>query len=429
VGKSREVVTRLWTKISAEKAAYNTALAEYKVNHRTFSTRSMALMDMLNPAKLDHMLASTAKSIEDSWTTVGLQRGMRELVRLMSDDFESVFVASEDIKKLMQGVYNTFTTKFGFQPMVIPALDLELNRAKLKLLVVDTDAFAKDPVNVLAMEKSFLVKKFYRTLVNQARAIFSDARTQSERWTQAVVLPLETQIKEHKQQLQSRLDNLSKINEKSTGINEQLAELRTAAEALRKQREMIDGLLQRVSRDEPLSVTQPLPSLVGQKTEPLLPAGFLEAEVPTAAEAPLTITRRAARAQEVFREVAHVKEEPLPVPARPAAPRPAAPAAPAAAPLISDDMLAAFAHHDEPGKSKGGAPNDAEKTQRLPAFDPRRLNPDGSQKAAGAQPAGADRTQRLDLGHDETQRLDLGHEETQRLDFSRTQILDLPDKK
>jgi hypothetical protein len=35
---------------------------------------------MLNPAKLDHMLASTAKSIEDSWTTVGLQRGMRELV-------------------------------------------------------------------------------------------------------------------------------------------------------------------------------------------------------------------------------------------------------------------------------------------------------------------------------------------------------------
>jgi hypothetical protein len=414
VGKSREVVTKLWAKISAEKAAYNTALAEYKVNHRTFSTKSLALMDMLNPAKLDHMLASTAKSIEDSWTTVGLQRGMRELVRLMSEDFESVFVASEDIKKLMQGVYNTFTTKFGFQQMLIPALDLELHRAKLKLLVVDTDAFAKDPVNVLAMEKSFLVKKFYRTLVNQARAIFTDARTQSERWTQAVVLPLETQIKEHKQQLQSRLDNLSKINEKSTGINEQLAELRTAAEALRKQREMIDGLLQRVSREEPMAVTQPLPSSVGQRTEPMLPADFLETTKLTVAEAPLTITRRAARAQEVFREVAHVKEEPAPA-ARPAAPRPAAPAAPAAAPLISDDMLAAFA----PARSKDGGPGDAEKTQRLPAIDPRRLNPDGSQKAAGAQPAGADRTQRLDLGHEETQQLDLG----------RTQILDLSNKK
>jgi hypothetical protein len=420
VGKSREVVTRLWAKISAEKAAYNSALAEYKVNHRNFSTKSMALMDMLNPAKLDNMLASTARSIEDSWTTMGLQHGMRELVRLMSENFESVFVASEDIKKLMQGVYNTFTAKFAFQEMEIPALDLELNRAKLKLLVVDTDAFAKDPVNVLAMEKSFLVKKFYRTLVNQARAIFTDARTQSERWTRAVTLPLETQIKDHKQQLQSRLDNLSKINEKSTGINEQLAELKGMAETLRKQREMIDGLLQRVSRDEAMAITQPLPS-VGQKTEPMLPAGLMMTTKLSAIDAPLTINHRAARAQEVFREVAHVKEEPQPRPAAPA--RPAAPtgpaAAPAMAPMISDDMLAAFAPPVAPGKRREDAASDAEKTQRLPAFDPRRLNPDGSKKAEGAQPAGAERTQRLDLGHEETQRLDL----------ARTQILDLSGEK
>ena len=125
VGKSRDVVTKLWAKITAEKNAYNSALAEYKVNQSTFNAKRSGLMDMLNAAKLDQMLASSAQAMEDSWTTVGLQRAMRELSKLMSADFVQVFAASEDIKKLMQGVYNTFTEKFGFQKMKLPALDFE----------------------------------------------------------------------------------------------------------------------------------------------------------------------------------------------------------------------------------------------------------------------------------------------------------------
>ncbi|HRE14988.1 MAG TPA: dynamin family protein, partial [Usitatibacteraceae bacterium] len=255
VGKSREVVMRLWQKISAEKNAYNAALAEYKVNQSTFSAKRSALMDMLNPAKLDLMLAQSAQAMEDSWTTVGLQRAMRELSRLMSADFQQVYAASEDIKKLMQGVYNTFTEKFGFQKMAIPALDLENHNMRLQLLVHETDAFSKDPVNV-AHYKGPMVRKFHGSLVAQARGLFVDARGQAERWCQAVTLPLETQMKDHKAQLQARLDNLSKINEKSTGINDQLAKLKDEAAELKRQRDMIDGLLLRVSRTDALAAAQ-----------------------------------------------------------------------------------------------------------------------------------------------------------------------------
>ncbi len=306
VGKSREVVTKLWQKISAEKGAYNAALAEYKVNHATFSAKRAALLDLLNSAKLDFLLAQSAKALDDSWTTVGLQRGMRELARLMNAEFERVYATSEDIKKLMQGVYNTFVAKFGFQRMQLPSLDLELHATKLKLLVAETDAFSRDPINV-ANYKSFFVKKFYASLVAQARSLFADARSKSERWVQAVTLPLEIQMKDHKQLLQARLDNLSKINEKSTGINERIAELKAAALDLAKQREMIDGLLARVSRDEAIAEAA---APAAETTAPMMPAEFMETTKLSVFEAPLTITRRAARAQEVFREVAHVKDEP-----------------------------------------------------------------------------------------------------------------------
>ena len=72
-----------------------------------------------------------------------------------------MFAASEDIKKLMQGVYNTFIEKFGFQKMTLPSLDLDPHRTKLQLLVHQTEAFVKDPVNVVVKEKHFVVKNFY----------------------------------------------------------------------------------------------------------------------------------------------------------------------------------------------------------------------------------------------------------------------------
>jgi hypothetical protein len=349
IGKGRDVATKLWAKITAEKNAYNAALAEYKVNHAQFSAKKAALMDKLNSVKLDATLAKSAQAIEDSWTTVGLQRGMNSLVKDMSEDFEAVFAASEDIKKLMQGVYNTFIEKFGFQKMRLPALDLDPQRTKLQLLVMQTEAFVKDPVNVVVKEKHFVVKNFYATLVKEARRNFGDAKTQAERWIQAVVLPLEVQIKDHKAQLQSRLDNLAKINEKTGSINEQMATLKAAAAELAKQREMIEGLIARVSEYESVSAAVAAPA------PPRAPQA-----VP--AEQPQTVR--------------------TPAPATP---------------LISDDLMAQL------GTVKPSF--DAGATQKLPdASDRTQRLPDGSDRTQRF-PDGADRTQRLDA--ERTQRVDV----------------------
>src|SRR5207237_8506752 len=115
-------------------------------------------------------------------------------------------------------------------------------RTKLQLRVMQTEQFVKDPVNVVVKEKHFVVKNFYGTLVKEARKCYGDAKHQSERWSQAVVLPLKVQMKDHKSTLQSRLDNLAKINEKTTSINEQMALLKAAEADVKKQREMLDCL-------------------------------------------------------------------------------------------------------------------------------------------------------------------------------------------
>jgi len=304
----------------------------------------------------------------------------------MSENFEAVFAASEELKKMMQGVYDAFIEKFAFQRMTLPALDLDPHRTKLKLLVHETEAFARDPVNV-AHYKGPLVKKFYATLVKQARATFGDAKMQTERWIQAVTLPLEVQIKDHKAQLQSRLDNLAKINEKTTTINEQMAELRQGQAELAKQRTMIDELVARVT--------------------------VHEARASLAAEAPAPVARR-----ELSEPIELMAGRAAP--ARPAAapkPAPKPKAGPEAAPMVSDDLLAHLtagkpaAPFDPMATQK--LPPESERTQRIdpatiparapegertvqiPALDPN-YRPEATQRIDPVAPSEAEQTQRLD---------------------------------
>ena len=389
VGKSREVVQKLWQTITAEKNAYNSALAEYKVNHAQFNHKRSALMDLLNSQKLDVTLAKSAQSIEDSWTTIALQRGMNTLVKDMSDDFQAVFIASEDIKKLMQGVYNTFIEKFKFQKMKLPSLDLDPHRTKLQLLVMQTNEFVKNPVNVFGKEKHFVVKNFYNTLVKEAKRNFTDAKTQTERWVQAVVLPLEVQIKDHKATLQSRLDNLAKINEKTSSINEQMAKVKAVEKDLKAQRDMIEGLITRVGEH---AATAP------GAAEPVAAAAVAE---PMVREMPVELMKTTKFS------VADTTAAPKPAPPAPPVPKPAPKPA---QPLISDDFMSQM-----PGAPAAKlTPAQMEKTQMLPEGH------DSTQKL----PAGVGSTQKLPQGADRTQRMD-GEDRTVRMDgVDRTHKMD-----
>ena len=245
-GKSRELTMKLWQKVSAEKESYNAALTEYKVQRSTFNHKRNTVIDVFNPSKLDIMCSHSLQAISDSWTTPGLTRGMRELIKLVSAEFTSVTLAGEDVLRLMEGVYNTFHERFQFAQMEMPPLDFEGPRNKLKLLVYETEQFCKDPVNIVMTAKQFMVRRFWRMLVEQARKIFAEARADTERWLAAVPLPLETQIRDHKAQLEARLATLAKINQRGGVIKEEVAKLEAERKKIQSQVNLITGLIMNV---------------------------------------------------------------------------------------------------------------------------------------------------------------------------------------
>lgn len=245
-GKSRDLVMKLWAAISEEKEAYNAALAEYKVNKQQFNQRRIALLDMLNPMKMDALCAKSRQGMDDSWNTMMLIRAMRELIRMMNEEFDRVSTAGEDVKKMMAAVYNTFHVKFKFKEMDFPPLDFDGPRARLKRLIEETDKFCADPVNIVGLEKRFMIGRFYARLVEAARISFAQARSETERWLIQVPQPLEHQIQAHKEQIQARLDSLQKVNDRKGTIDAEMGKLNAMRAELMTQFGMINGLIAKV---------------------------------------------------------------------------------------------------------------------------------------------------------------------------------------
>ena len=270
-GKSRDLVTKLWERVNKEREAYNAALSEYKVQRAAFNLKKNAVLDAFNPIQLDALCNKSLQAINDSWTTPGLTRGMRELIRLVGDDFDQVKSAGEDISRLMEGVYSTFKVRFGFAAMEFPRLDFEGPHAKLAVLMHETEQFCKNPVNIVMTEKRFMVRKFWRQLIDESRSIFNRARANTERWLTAVPLPLETQIRDHKAQLEARVASLQKINDRSSSINEEVAKVQAQLADAQHQITLIAGLIRKVQDVGPSSETR-----AAADAQPMLPRPQME---------------------------------------------------------------------------------------------------------------------------------------------------------
>jgi Dynamin family len=240
-GKSREVVTRLWNKITQDKDDYNASLQDYKLTRDSFAKEREWLLDALSPTRLEELLVASHRSINNSWTTVGLAHGMRALFHLMRAEFANIEVKSIGMKSLMQEAYDLFHHKYQFQQLNIPPLDMGVHQTRLKLLEQDTEIFCRDPVNI-ATPKNYLIKKFYASLVGEARKIFNTARQEVEQWGKIVPLPLETQIRDHKAQIQSRLENLSRLNDNTASMKQRIDALKAEQGELAAQFQMVERL-------------------------------------------------------------------------------------------------------------------------------------------------------------------------------------------
>ena len=92
-----------------------------------------------------------------------------------------------------------------------------------------------------------MIRRFYAGLVDQARKTFALARMESERWLRISLDPVMTRIREHKQDLDTRLTSLKNILENMGTLQHRMDQLKTEIAGMRNDRLLLDEIGVRLS--------------------------------------------------------------------------------------------------------------------------------------------------------------------------------------
>ena len=229
-GKDRDVVQALLSKIMADRKTYEASVQTFTQGNQKISQMGEKLMQQLSLQNLDLMLQQSRQEIGESWTTHGLNLGMKALIHQTFALAEQITRHSQEIKSLAEELFKLFHSKHGFEARKPPALDMTQLLHNMQALDKLTEAFCNDPINVMT-EKHFLVRKFFLSLGSQTRKIFEQAHRGANSWLQSVLGPLKQQIDQHKAELDKRTeslmavhDNLDSLQHNLTVVEQQVAE-------------------------------------------------------------------------------------------------------------------------------------------------------------------------------------------------------------
>jgi len=252
-GKSLDVVQAMTARLRQEKDAYDKKLDSFQATQAVLTEQIHILLNHLSMNGFDELINKTRREMKDSWTTHGLRDGMVTFFKGATDTMSKVNKQALQIKGLVDAIYHKFHAEHGLLKIKPMRFSLDSYTIELQRLYDEDEAFRKSPVTLI-YEQHFVIKRFFITLVSRARVVFADCNANAKVWSNAIMTPVLSQIREHKTLLGKRLDNLKKVQENLSGMGERVHELEGAKQELLKQQNVIQTMLKKINQPLPVDV-------------------------------------------------------------------------------------------------------------------------------------------------------------------------------
>jgi uncharacterized protein YdcH (DUF465 family) len=126
---------------------------------------------------------------------------------------------------MMTAMYQKFSDEHGLAAVNPPDHSLSKYRREMARLERIFDERFNTVFKMLTLGQHQLTARFFETLASKVVQVFEIANSETESWLKALIAPMETQVREHKNQLKRRLESVSRIHAATETLDERIAEL------------------------------------------------------------------------------------------------------------------------------------------------------------------------------------------------------------
>lgn len=244
-GKNTTLIQHLMRKAREKQAAYNSNMEYFQSSRRTLNQQAKLLLNELSLKKFDNVATAARKQMSDSWTTGGLKAGMKTLFDGICETMQVATRHADETHRQIIAIYQKFEKENELQALDPKPFSTDKYDAEMQKLYEQAEEFRSSPITTMT-EQSFVVKKFFISLVSHARDIFFQANQEAETWFKDIMIPLAKHVTEHKQLLEQHMETLYKINESKDNIASKTAELEARCRKLAAQYAVLDGMLNKL---------------------------------------------------------------------------------------------------------------------------------------------------------------------------------------
>jgi len=141
MGQHQTEFNKLVIKAKEDRERYEASLPAFQEAEEKINRIGKKILRHLSVAYLESALTDSRKEMRDSWTTVGLNKGIRSVVKQAHKLAIHVTSESNNIRRLANHVYDLFRTKHGFDISTPPELNMKPFLNRMEELQTITDDF------------------------------------------------------------------------------------------------------------------------------------------------------------------------------------------------------------------------------------------------------------------------------------------------
>lgn len=242
IGNKNEVmINHLIKTTHAENIAYKMRVDNYYTSRNLLNSKIKEILEYVDLKVLDKVIDDARNEMQGSWTTAGLRKSMMFFFDNMMQIMSQVSHIGEQGNEVVKASYRRFHEEYGLpniRPVLFPS---KVYEQRMERLLKRSEDYRTSSTMTMT-EQSFVIKRFFVSVVSHARDVFYKANEEAKLWSKSALAPIATEIKERKRVMDKRLNNLNRVKDSKETLESKLTELVDEGRELEKQLAELDEI-------------------------------------------------------------------------------------------------------------------------------------------------------------------------------------------
>ncbi|NNG23944.1 dynamin family protein [Telluria aromaticivorans] len=245
-GKNQNVIAHMMRRVELEKKEFDASLFKLQGTRAVFARLSTELYSTLG---MDTVQGQT-DAVRAEMQAARFATGMRQPVRAFFDTARANLDASNakvaEIGAMMDSMVRKFAAEHGLA--LASPMTLSLERYRIEIDEVE-ELFLKQfgTATLLMTSRATLLERFFDSIASRVRRSFRAANLDAEAWLKVIMAPLETAIRQHREQLRGRQASIGRIFEATDSLEQKITAFEGSHAALEGTRAHLAALSAQVA--------------------------------------------------------------------------------------------------------------------------------------------------------------------------------------